>query len=283
MIRQISFVKASGAGNDFVIIDNHEGRLQCDFSKLSRALCAPHIGIGADGLLVLDPALGSDFRMQYYNADGSSGGMCGNGGRCIAQYAHLSGLTGVEMRFEALGHVYEASILGSKVRLRMKDPAGYRPAMKLTTDTEALTASFIDTGAPHAVIFVEDTGQIDVSRLGREVRHHRSFAPGGTNVNFVKATNRTSIELRTYERGVEAETLACGTGSIAAALVSALERGIDLPVRVRVRSGEDLFVDARKSEGSYTDITLEGGADILFTGVVKIDDFECTIAAINSL
>lgn len=264
----IAFTKASGAGNDFVVVNNFSGDLRVDYAALARAVCDRHFGVGGDGLLVVEKSSKADFAMQYYNADGSWGGMCGNGGRCIARFAQVTGIAGPRQRFEALGHIYDAEIGPTTVTLRMKDPGPLRNGLKLSVEGTTHEASFLDTGAPHVVIFARDTAQTDVSGIGRAIRNHAEFQPAGTNVNFVRRTGASTIELRTYERGVEAETLACGTGSVASALVAAATFGISSPIQVRVRSGEDLTVHFSGAPGSWSDVRLEGSAHMLFSGTL---------------
>lgn len=262
----IAFTKASGAGNDFVLVDNFSGALKLDFPSFARAVCDRHFGVGADGLLVLEKSSTADFTMHYFNADGSWGGMCGNGGRCIARFAQMAGIAGPRQRFEALGYVYDADIGPVNVRLGMKNPGPLRNGLKIPVGATTHEASFLDTGAPHVVIFAQDPAATDVAGIGRAIRNHPLFQPEGTNVNFVRRTGPSSIDLRTYERGVEAETLACGTGSVASALVAAATFGMPSPVSVRVRSGEDLMVHFTGAPGLWTDVRLEGSAHMLFTG-----------------
>ena len=264
----ISFTKASGAGNDFVLVNNFNGDLRVDYPALARAVCDRHFGVGGDGLLVVEKSALADFAMQYFNADGSWGGMCGNGGRCVARFAHQAGIAGPRQRFEALGHVYDAEISGDTVTLHMKDPVSYRTPLALTAPGSISDACFLDTGAPHVVLFVADPGAVDVGQVGRGIRNRAEFQPDGTNVNFVRQAAPSAIELRTYERGVEAETLACGTGSVAAALAASAAFGLTSPVTVRVRSGETLTVHFRGSPGSWRDVRLEGSAHLLFTGTL---------------
>jgi diaminopimelate epimerase len=280
---EIQFVKASGAGNDFVIIDNHERRLTCDPAALARAVCRRHTGIGADGLLLIEPSEKSDFQMMYYNADGSYGGMCGNGGRCIARFAHLSGLTGAHVRFEALGFVYEAEIVGDMVTLKMKPPSSYRSGLQIQTEFGDFLASSVDTGSPHVVTYVDNLAALDVQKVGMALRHHPEFGPEGTNANFVNVLGDGAIEIRTYERGVEAETLACGTGSIACAVVSVMERGLEFPVHVHVRSGEELLVHGVRKGPQIRDISLQGSADILFKGSILYDPSRLQIETMSRL
>ncbi len=268
----LQFTKASGAGNDFVIVDNMTGSLHADYSRLAVALCSRHFGIGADGLLVIEPSPRADFSMLYYNADGSYGAMCGNGGRCAARFAFLHNLAGTHLTFEALDHIYRAETVANGVKLHMKEPRDLQTNITLHLANSAYEATAINTGTPHAVIFVEDLKNLDVENLGRAIRFSKEFAPEGTNPNFVQRLDGNEIKLRTYERGVEAETLACGTGSVAAAIVSHIRFGIQSPVTVNVQSGEELRVHFKTSGDNFTDVILEGSAHILFEGKVIYDE-----------
>ena len=267
----ISFAKASGAGNDFVVVNNMNGRYSLDQASLARSLCSRHTGIGADGLLVLEPSGKADFRMIYYNADGSHGGMCGNGGRCIALFAMLSGIVGMQCRFEALDYVYEAKINIETVELKMKNPSDFRRGLQVKLGESQYECHRVNTGAPHVIIFVDELESVDVQDLGQRLRNHAFFQPEGTNVNFVKKLGRNTIAIRTYERGVEAETLACGTGSIASAVVASLVHNMEFPIVVQARSGENLRIYANKAGEIITNIVLHGPAKILFTGNVLYD------------
>lgn len=272
MQHTIRFTKASGAGNDFVLVDGRTGgSLPADPPALARALCSRHFGVGADGLLLLMPSARADFRMDYYNADGSYGGMCGNGGRCISRFALDSGIAASPLTFEALDHIYEAAAEDRLIRLRMKDPSGVRENPVPAALEEAETAWFVDTGAPHLVIFTPDAGRVNLPERGRALRMHPAFSPDGANVNLVQALSASSIRMRTYERGVEAETLACGTGAVASA-VAAWRGGLAAPpVRVLTTGGEDLNVDFRIDDGRVTAVTLTGSAHLLFEGVATYD------------
>jgi diaminopimelate epimerase len=279
---QIHFLKASGAGNDFVVLNNLDGQLAAEKSALARVLCNRRTGIGADGLLILEPSAAADFKMLYYNADGSSGGMCGNGGRCIALTARLSGLVGQRCRFEALDSVYEAEIEDGLVRLSMKDPRDFQRDIVVHVGGTTYVCHTIDTGAPHAVVFVPDLEALDVGSVGRSLRNAQAFLPEGTNVNFVRLAGGDALELRTYERGVEAETLACGTGSIASASVSSYLYGLHFPINVRVRSGEVLRVSAQVAGQSISKVALEGHAAILFLGTVQYDPISSSIVGLDA-
>jgi diaminopimelate epimerase len=269
---KISFTKLTGAGNDFVAIDNMGRGLTVDKNRLSRALCDRHFGVGADGILVLEPSADADFAMLYYNADGSFGGMCGNGGRCSAVFAHANGIAGTTMRFEALGHIYRAEILDNGVRLWMKDPVVPHKSISVDSCGRPWVCHPVDTGSPHVVVFTNDLAGIPVAEVGRALREHASFAPAGTNVNFVQALGSGDIAMRTYERGVESETLACGTGSVASSIIACLEHGMKPPVRVHAFSGDTLIVNFRIDGGKISDVVLEGPALSLFSGKTLYDD-----------
>ena len=268
----IRFTKASGAGNDFVVIDATRGASLPGYAALARAACDRHAGVGADGLIVLEAEPSADFRMRYYNADGSHGGMCGNGGRCAARFAHDNGIAGPSQRFVALDYVYEAEVAVHGVRLRMKPAARFRRGVRVQAAGETFEVCFIDTGSPHVVVFVEDLDRVNVTGWGRPLRNAPAFAPEGANVNFVSVHGPDAIAMRTYERGVEAETLACGTGAIASAVVSSILHGIRPPVRVHARSGETLTVEFRRTGDAAEDVALSGSAVLLFTGEFRYDE-----------
>ncbi|MEX1138865.1 MAG: diaminopimelate epimerase [Bacteroidota bacterium] len=273
---KLEFTKMTGAGNDFVIIDNRNGRIQ-DGPGLARIVCERHFGVGADGLLLLEESEKADFRMMYYNADGSYGGMCGNGGRCIARFAFKNGIAGAEQSFEALETVYRGVITGESVELLMKDPSKIRTGIMLPTSAGTIRYNFVDTGSPHVVLVLSDDApgkpglsSIDVVRVGREIRQNKEFSPDGTNVDFVKVDGVNRLKLRTYERGVEDETLACGTGSIAAAVIATELGLVTGPVDVQVRSGAILNVAFEKRAKGYGEIRLSGPADVVFEGTFEL-------------
>lgn len=270
----IRFAKMSGAGNDFIVIDNMNLSLASDNAKVAAALCSRHFGIGADGLLILEPSTRADFFMRYYNSDGSYGGMCGNGGRCIARFAFLSGITGSELSFEALDFIYRAEVFKKSVKLSMKDSKWLQADVLASTTQGNFEGYFVDTGSPHFIALVENIADLDVSTIGREIRFLDRFQPEGCNVNFVQVSGPNEVLIRTYERGVEAETLACGTGSVAAALVLAESRSAESPVSLRVRSGEHVKVHFSQQNGMFQNIILEGSAHLLFTGSVLYDTVE---------
>ncbi len=266
MQERITFWKATGAGNDFVLVDNRSLTLKADPATLAPTLCSRHFGVGADGLILLEPSSSADFLMRYYNADGSTGGMCGNGGRCAARLAFHLGVGGRFMRMEALEYVYAAEILQDTVKLAMKDVSGIRVEEKIRIGSTVRKVWYLDTGAPHAVVFADGLESVNVEGLGKKIRHHEAFAPGGANADFVEIEGASALSLRTYERGVESETMACGTGAIAAAVVAEYCREVEPPVSVRVKSGETLIVNFSREGSTITSISLEGPASILFKG-----------------
>ena len=272
MITDICFTKASGAGNDFIIIDNRSDFLPADIPALARSLCSRYFGIGADGLLLLETSSSAHFTMKYYNSDGSYGGMCGNGGRCLARYAFLKGIAPASMSFDSLDFCYHAEVKDARIALSLRDPTDFRSEDKLSADEWCQRYFYVNTGSPHVVCFVEDIRQVPVERLGRMIRQAPAYMPDGTNVNFVDIKGDNSINVRTYERGVESETLACGTGSVASGVIAHLQRGLPFPVTVNVKSGESLQVSATIENGTVKRPVLEGSAHMLFSGSLLYND-----------
>ena len=269
---KIWFTKMSGAGNDFVVIDNRSKQIR-NGPRVARILCDRRWGVGADGLLLLQKSRIAGYRLMYFNADGSYGGMCGNGGRCIARYAVLNKIAPRNHCFEALDHVYAASVRGSVVGLTMRDPRGFRLKRNIRLRGQAIVMSEVDTGSPHVVVRCEALGRrkslksIDVMALGREIRYHSAFKPAGTNVNFIERGKGNSIRIRTYERGVEAETLACGTGSIASAIVASRLWEFKSPIVVVPESGKKLRVEFDDDGTKISNVRLVGPAAVSFYGI----------------
>ena len=280
----LTFTKMNGAGNDFVLLDNRAGTLALDKAQIAR-LCDRHRGIGADGVLVVESAEGAegtradgdgrekngaDFRMRYYNADGGEAEMCGNGARCFARFAQrISGRPG-DVSFETMAGVISARSIGEHVRIAMSEPHALRLSLPLDVAGRALTVHAINTGVPHAVLFVDDLAPIDVRGLGAALRYHAHFSPKGTNANFVEKVGPQAIAIRTYERGVEDETLACGTGMVASALIFHELTGAPSPVAVKVRGGDTLEVAFRRDATGFREVTLTGPADFVFDGQVAL-------------
>ncbi|MDP1677768.1 MAG: diaminopimelate epimerase [Bacteroidota bacterium] len=275
---KISFTKMSGAGNDFVVVDNRNGIIT-DPHQFTIAVCNRRLGIGADGVLLVETSNIADFTMRYYNADGTDAGMCGNGGRCIAKFAFDNGIVSkASFKFEALGYVYESSRINSTLyELKMKNPADYKPNQEIKLDKRTIKGNYLNTGTDHSVIFMEDNPEIgeldtaDVFNLGRSIRYDKTYQPKGTNVNFVSKIDPNNVKIRTYERGVEDETLACGTGSVASALLSSTKFQMKSPVKVKVLSGAILEISfEKKADGSFSNVILKGPAENVFKGTINV-------------
>lgn len=267
---QLRFTKMNGAGNDFVVVDNREKSLALDRHTIAR-LCDRHRGVGADGLLAVEPAeKGSDFRMRYYNADGGEAEMCGNGARCFARFASRFATRPDVVKFETEAGEITAKIIGEKVELRMSQPKDLVVGEKLHVEGTLYLVHSINTGVPHAVVPVDDVQTVPVQAHGSALRWDPHFAPKGTNVNFVQLMDDRSLSIRTYERGVEAETLACGTGVVASALVHHQLTGLPSPIRVRVAGGDVLEVAFEARQGEFFDVTLKGPADFVFDGELEL-------------
>ena len=265
-MQTLHFTKMNGAGNDFIMLDNRDLTHRLDKAALAR-LCDRHRGVGADGLIAVEPAQnGADFRMRYYNADGGEAEMCGNGARCFARFASRIGGRNGSIQFETLAGVIGAQLVGDEVQLAMSAPHSLATGTELMAADEKLTVHSVNTGVPHAVVFVGDLEKTEVVRLGAALRYHPHFAPKGTNANFAAERPDGSIAIRTYERGVENETLACGTGVTAAALLFVRLTGAQSPVRVRVRGGDTLEVGFEATGDGWKNVTLTGPADFVFEG-----------------
>jgi diaminopimelate epimerase len=266
----LRFTKMNGAGNDFILFDNRVGDIDLRPNQIVQ-LCDRHRGIGADGILLLEKAAnGADFRMRYFNADGGEAEMCGNGARCFARFANKVGGQKDKISFETPAGVISAELKGDLVTLRMTDPTDLRLNLDLSTATETRTVHFINSGVPHVVIPVAKIDDADVRREGAAIRYHKLFSPNGTNVNFMEKRTADKIAIRTYERGVEDETLACGTGIVASALIFAATERCESPVTVLARGGDELQVGFEKAGDRFNNVTLTGPAEFVFEGKIKI-------------
>ena len=273
----LPFFKMNGAGNDFIIVDNRDLSLtkELDTDTIA-ALCDRNRGIGADGLLAVEPAQkGADYRFRYYNADGGEAEMCGNGARCFGRFtAHLGEIVLKRVTFETIAGTLSAEMIGDDVRIAMSEPKDLK--LNLDTKIEGFEAPlhFVNTGVPHVVTFLESVNALDdfdVFNFGAAVRNHKAFAPAGTNANFAAILAPDHISLRTFERGVEDETLACGTGMVAAALVHHLLTGAASPIKVDVEGGDTLEIGFEKTgEQTFKNVTLTGPADFVFEGEIDI-------------
>lgn len=266
----------SGAGNDFIVIDNRDGKIPEEGRKrLFEPWCRRRVGVGADGVLLVEPPAGgaADFRMRYYNADGGEAESCGNGARCIARFANLIGAAPDNMTFETEAGLYHAALSGDEIILTMSDPHSLRRNISLDlVELGGATADYINTGVPHAVIFVKDLKSVPVQELGAAIRNHEVFGKAGTNANFAEVLPAGRIAMRTFERGVEGETLACGTGAVAVALIAYLRNLAKPPVSILTSGGPILKIHFEepddRSEPSFTGVRLEGEARIVYAGEI---------------
>ena len=222
------------------------------------------MSIGADGLLVIETSKRADFKMRIINPDGSEVSMCGNGARCAALYAVERKIAKKELKIETRAGILEAEVVGLSVKIKLTNPKGIKPALELKVGKKKIKTSFIDTGVPHVVVFVKDLNKLNVAKLGSGIRYHAKFKPRGANVDFVKSIGSKKIEIRTYERGVEAETLACGTGAAASAVIASLVKGLKPHIDVLTKSGETLRVYFDSSKNRIKNVYLEGLAKTLY-------------------
>lgn len=264
----IHFTKMVASGNDFVVTEAKSLKAKVKSLRiLAKKICDRKYGAGADGLLVLDKPKAAGVRMRIFNADGSEAAMCGNGARCAALY---TGKT--RLRIGTKAGIIESEVNRDSVRIKLTEPKNIKLNMPIKVSGRTLRINFIDTGVPHAVIFVEGLDKIDVAGLGNKIRFHRSFAPKGTNVDFVQLLSNNSIKVRTYERGVEDETLSCGTGAVASALIFAIRCLPPAMRRIIVRTKDRgmLRVWFGKSGNKFKNVWLEGEARIVYSGVYYV-------------
>ena len=266
-MNRIPFIKMSGSGNDFIIIDNRKPLIDEEvLNQFIVNVCRRKMSAGADGLILVEPSESADFRWRFYNSDGSRAEMCGNGARCAARYAHINGIAGNKITFQTDVGLVAAEIIGDRVKVKMTDPSAVNQEIYVDLEFGRRTMATVNTGVPHAVLVENDLDTIDIRGIGREIRYHNEFAPAGTNVNFITLPVDNNISIRTYERGVEDETLACGTGSVAGALVTADRLGLEGPINVKTRSGITLTVHFSLLDGVFKDVYLEGDARIIYSG-----------------
>jgi len=266
----LRFTKMNGAGNDFVMIDNRDGKVRLQPEQIMR-ICDRHRGIGADGILLLEKGSnGADFRMRYYNRDGGEAEMCGNGARCFARFANKVADAPAKISFQTPAGLIRGELHGELVTLQMSEPKDLQLDMDLVANGAKERAHFINSGVPHVVVPVSKVGDVDVRKRGEALRRHEKFSPAGANVNFIQKRGPKNILVRTYERGVEDETLACGTGVVASALIFAATEKVDGPISVTVRSGSELSVDFNRAGEKFTNVTLTGPAEFAFEGTIDI-------------
>ncbi len=267
----IQFYKMSGCGNDFIIIDNRCPVIEeKDIAAFIVSVCRRKMSVGADGVILIENSDTVDFKWRFYNSDGSVAEMCGNGARCVARFAYLNGITGPDMAFETLAGIVSASVSeAGLVKIKMTDPRNLALDRPLVLKGGSRAVSSINTGVPHVVMVVDDIQGTPVKEMGREIRFHPDFAPAGTNANFVAVQPDNIVAVRTYERGVEDETLACGTGCVASALITARKFGLPSPVTLLTRSGGNLRIYFNQSQDTYTDVYLEGDARVIYRAALS--------------
>ncbi len=265
MNKPIEFWKMSGSGNDFIVVDNRDGAVpEKEMSRLVERACRRRKSVGADGMIFVVKSEKYDFAWRFFNADGGEVDMCGNGGRCVSRFAFLKGIAGPEMTFGTMAGPVSAKVKGRIVKILMPVPGGLTLDVDLEFQKGWKSCAFINTGVPHTVLGVENLTDHPVREQGRIVRYHARFAPAGTNVNFVMKTGSNELTIRTYERGVEDETLACGTGAIASALAASAREMVRSPVTVKTLGGDLLTIYFNRNGESFDQVWLEGNTSIIY-------------------
>jgi len=266
---RIDFAKVAASGNDFIIVDNRGNKLKdkiIDFADFARFSSRRKHSVGADGVLVLENSEIADFKMRIINPDGSEVSMCGNGIRCSALYASTKKWCGASMKIETGAGILEATVKEESVKIKMTPPKNLKLDQNIGVGKTIMTVHKIDTGVPHAVHFVDEIKDYPVKDMGAKIRYHKIFEPEGTNADFVKPIDKSTISVRTYERGVEDETLACGTGVVASAIISNLVNGTQQPVSANTEGEDVLKVHFKKEHNHFSDVHLEGDSHIVFEG-----------------
>lgn len=262
----------SGTGNDFILLDHRQPFLAPDeMQDFARLVCRHKFSAGADGLILIEEDEEEDFRWQFFNADGSRAEMCGNGARCAARFAYRAGIAPASMRFRTVAGVIAAEVVGDGVRIRLTSPTNLKMARDLDLGVVTKIIYSVNTGVPHVVCFVENLAETPVAEWGRIIRYHEIYQPAGTNVNFVGVTGH-GLSVRTYERGVEGETMACGTGAVASALIAVNTGQAQSPVRVTTSGGDELIIHLTTSaSGDIDQVYLEGPAKFIYDGQLQAE------------
>lgn len=266
---RLSFRKMHGAGNDFILVDDRGGAFPCGDRRWIRALCERRTGIGSDGLILIQVSGKSDFRMRFFNPDGTEADLCGNGARCVARFAHEIGAAPADMSIETAAGNVRARVIGGKVMLDLPAPSGFSMNLELDVAGQKRLCHRVVLGVPHAVTEPADWDTIDVARVGSALRRHPAFAPAGTNVDFVRIEPDGTVRIRTFERGVEAETLACGTGMAAAAVILGRLGRVHPPVELECAHGDRLSVNFVLTGAGAERVTLLGPAETVFDGAAE--------------
>lgn len=261
----MNFSKYSACGNDFVLIDNRKNHCPHN-STFIQKICERKLGIGADGVIFLENSQKADFKMRIFNADGSEAEMCGNGIRCLLRFIHQLGFDKNLYTIETFLRNLKIFLAGDLVGVDMGDPFDFQWNVSLPVDSKWLNVHYLNTGVPHTIFFTNDCDSMDLRSLGPKIRYHPQFSPKGTNVNLVQIEKDNTLSVRTYERGVEDETLACGTGVTAAAIAASRMHGLSSPVKIKVKSGDQLQVSFNLKENEVTDVQMLGPAQHIFNG-----------------
>ena len=263
---EFEFFKMSASGNDFILIDNRDKKVNKKFKQIADFVakaCRRRHSVGADGVILIESSKNADFSWKFFNADGSEAEMCGNGGRCAARFAFIKGIAGKEMAFETIAGIIKATVDGSRVKLQLTTPCDIKLDYPINLVENEIFLSSVNTGVPHAILLSDDIDHVPVEELGRVIRYHKAFGEKGTNVDFVKIVDRENIHIRTYERGVEGETFACGTGAVASGVILKEKGLIESPVNILTKGGETLKVYINN------EVYLEGNALVIYTGMLN--------------
>jgi len=266
---KIPFWKMHGAGNDFVLIDDRNLTAPVNDRNWLEPIGKRRTGVGCEGVILIQPSSKADFTMRFFNPDGSEVDMCGNGARCVARLAHDLKVAPANMTFETGAGVIAASMVGNQVRLEMTTPKDWRLNQVIEIDGVKRPYGFVNSGVPHVVMPLENLDREDVARTGAAIRYHKDFAPKGTNANFIHVTGPNSLRIRTYERGVEAETLACGTGIVASGLIAGRMGWVKAPVKITCAGGDVLEVNYTLTDDGAREVTLLGPAVYVFSGELE--------------
>jgi diaminopimelate epimerase len=273
-MKNIEFWKMNGSGNDFILIDNRDGKVaEKEMGRWAERICRRRESVGADGLIFVVPSDRYDFAWRFFNQDGGEAEMCGNGGRCVARFAYSKGIAGPKMTFGTVAGPISAEVTGRIVKVGIPDPSGLRMDVGIARQPGWKSVDFINTGVPHTIVAVEDVASHPVFEQGRAIRYDPFFSPAGTNADFIQVLGTDLLAMRTYERGVEDETLACGTGAIASALVASVRKLVNPPVKVRTRGGEELRIYFRKHEERFTEVFLEGSTNLVYKAELEEEAF----------
>lgn len=269
----LPFVKMSGTGNDFILIDHRKPRLSREIMpEFARLACRRRFSVGADGMIFIENSDKADFKWIFFNGDGSEAEMCGNGARCAARFAYMHGIAPAHMHFETVAGIIEANVSDINVSLLMTEPKDFKMDLAIDVTGRKITLHSVDTGVPHVIYFVDTYEGLDLKETGKTIRFHNKFMPAGTNVNFVKLREDGALKVRTYERGVEDETLACGTGAVASALVASVLGHVQSPVEIVTSGGDRLTILFDLHEGpSASNVFLKGPANVIYSGELNAE------------